>query len=153
MDLTSAVAVNVNAFFFDVTKFFKGQVRIIARAGASAHMKLLRQVLCEIGHFEFRDFFCIHRSTNRNGAFPWISFTIFSLRTFRKNPFYYLLCPVSISRLMKAKKSQNSRGKTRAMESHFYTMIFFFLSWEFSNEHSERFLTILFNTVLVFLEE
>ena len=108
MDLTAAVAVNVKAFFFrDVTKFFQGQVRIIARAGASARMKLLRQVLREIGHFEFRDFFCIHRSTNRNGAFPRISFTIFSLTTFRKNPFYYLLCPVSISRLMKAKKSRN----------------------------------------------
>ena len=40
------------------------------------------------------------------------------------------------------KKSRNSRGKTRAMETHFYTMEFWFLSQEFSYEHSERFLTL-----------
>jgi len=54
---------------------------------------------------------------------------------------------------MKAKKSRNSRGKTRAMETHFYIMEFFFLSPEFSYEHSERFLTIFFNAVFVFSEE
>ena len=85
------------------------QVRVIARAGHP------REVLREISRLgtslEFEDFFCIHRSTNRNGAFPRISFTIFSLRTFRKNIFYYLLCPVSISRLMKAKNLEIREGR------------------------------------------
>ena len=39
---------------------------------------------------------------------------------------YFFLCCVRISRLMNAKKSRNSRGKTRAMETHFYIMEFFF---------------------------
>ena len=41
-----------------------------------------------------------------------------------------------ISRIMNGQKSRNSRGKTRAMESHFFT-IDFFLSRQFSYEHSE----------------
>ena len=36
------------------------------------------------------------------------------------------LCCFRISRIMNAKKSRNSRGKTRAMETHFYTMQFLF---------------------------
>ena len=40
------------------------------------------------------------------------------------------------------KKTRNSREKTWAMESHFYSMDFFFLSREFSYIHSETFLTI-----------
>jgi len=35
-------------------------------------------------------------------------------------------------------------SKTRAMETHFYTMRFFFLSQECSYEHSERFLPLFF---------
>ena len=57
-------------------------------------------------------------------------FTRIFLGTFRTIP-YYFLCRVSISRIMNAKKSRNSRGKTRAMETHFYTTDFFFLSREF----------------------
>ena len=34
----------------------------------------------------------------------------------------FFLCPVSISRIMNAKTTRNSKGKTRAMETHFYTM-------------------------------
>jgi hypothetical protein len=37
------------------------------------------------------------------------------------------------------KKSRNSRGKSRAMETHFYPIHFFFLSLVFSYEHAERF--------------
>ena len=53
------------------------------------------------------------------------------------------------SRIMNGKKSRNSRGKTRAMETHLYTMDFFFLSQEFSYEHSERFLTIFFYPISI----
>ena len=54
------------------------------------------------------------------------SFTRFSLWIFRMNPYYFFLSPITIPRIMNAKKTRNSRGKTRAMETHFYTMQFFF---------------------------
>jgi len=107
VDLTSAVAVNANAFFFvDVTKFFTvpGTSSHHCQSGASVHLKLLVVSSCEIGHFEFPDFFCIHRSTNMNWALPRISFTRFSSWKFRNIPFYYFVCLVSISRSMNAKK-------------------------------------------------
>ena len=72
------------------------------------------------------------------------SFTRIFLLTLRTIPYNCLLCCVSISRVMNAKKTRNSSGKTRAMESHFYSMEFFFLSQEFSKIHSEKFLTISF---------
>ena len=51
------------------------------------------------------------------------------------------------------KKPRNSTGKTRTMDSHFYNMyLFFFLSQDFSYEHSQRFLPIFFFALLVFLE-
>ena len=59
---------------------------------------------------------------------PWIFF--FLSREFSyihsERFFTFFLCCVRISRIMNAKKSRNSRGKTRAMESHFYTMEYFF---------------------------
>ena len=42
------------------------------------------------------------------------------------------------------KKTRNSRGKSRAMETHFYPIHFFFLSLVFSYEHEERFPTLFF---------
>ena len=66
-----------------------------------------REVLREISRLgtslEFEDFFCIHRSTNRNGAFPRISFTRLFLWTFRNILYYFLLCHVSISTVLNAK--------------------------------------------------
>ena len=59
------------------------------------------------------------------------------------------LCPFSISRIVNAKKSRNSRGKSRAMETHFYPVE---LSLDFSYENSETFSTIFFYALLVFLE-
>ena len=52
-------------------------------------------------------------------------FTRIFLFTSRKIPYNFFLCCVCISRVMNAKKSRNSKGKTRAMETHFYTMEFF----------------------------
>ena len=74
----------------------------------------------------------------------FFSFTRIFLHTFRKIPYNFFLCCVRISRIMNAKKSRNSRGTTRAMESHFDSMDFFFLSREFFYIHSEIFLTIFF---------
>ena len=65
----------------------------------------------------------------------FFSFTRIFLGTFRNIPYNFLLCCVRISRIMNVKKTRNSRGKTRSMESHFYTIVF--LSQEFSYEHSE----------------
>ena len=61
--------------------------------------------------------------------FFFTSFTRIFLWTLRTIPYNFFLCRVSISRLMNAKEKKtprNSSGKTRAMESHFYTMDFFF---------------------------
>ena len=55
----------------------------------------------------------------------FFSFTRIFLHTFRKIPYFFFLNCNRISRIMNAKKSRNSRGKTRAMESHFYTMDLF----------------------------
>ena len=56
----------------------------------------------------------------------FFSFTTFFLWTFRKITYYFCFCPVSISRIMNAKKTRNSRGKTRVLENHFYVIDFFF---------------------------
>ena len=100
----------------------------------------------------FQYFFCIHRYTNRNGAFPRISFITFSLWTFRNISLYYLSCLKSICRLMNAQKTRNSKGRQGAMETNFYSMDFFFLPREFLYIHSEKFLTIFFYAVFVFPE-
>ena len=50
----------------------------------------------------------------------FFSFTRFSLGTLRKIPYFFFLCPVSISRIMYAKKKLEIWGKSRAMETHFY---------------------------------
>ena len=63
-------------------------------------------------HFYTMEFFC--------------PFTRIFLYTSRKIPYNFFLCCARTSRIMKAKKSRNSRGKTRAMETHFYIMEFFF---------------------------
>ena len=56
----------------------------------------------------------------------FFSFTRIFLWTSRTIPYYIFSCRVSISRIMNGKKSRNSRGKTRAMETHFYTIQFLF---------------------------
>ena len=40
----------------------------------------------------------------------------------------------------------------KAMETHFYTAIFFFLSLDFSYDHAEKLNTIFFYALFVFLE-
>ena len=73
--------------------------------------------------------------SNGNTLLPhrfFFSFTSFLLRTRTKIPYSFFLCFVSISRIMNAKKSRNSRGKSRAMETHFYPIEFFFLSLDLS---------------------
>ena len=63
-----------------------------------------------------------HTST----PYIFFSFTSFFLWTRRKIPYSFFLCPVNISRIMNAKKTRNPRRKSRAMETHFYPIIFFF---------------------------
>ena len=58
-------------------------------------------------------------------------FTRFFLWTLRKIPYSFFLCPVSISRIINAKKTRNPRRKSRAMETHFYPIEFFFLFTRF----------------------
>ena len=73
-----------------------------------------------------RFFFCIHQSANTNGAFPRISFTLFSLWTFRNIPYYFFLCPFSISRVMNEKKSSKFEREDKSKENPLlYNGIFF----------------------------
>ena len=64
-------------------------------------------------------------SRNRNGAFPRISFTtkqIFPMNILKYSLLLFIM-PCWYFQINECtKKSRNSRGKTRAMESHFYTM-------------------------------
>ena len=67
--------------------------------------------------------------------------------------FTFFLCCVRISRIMNAKKiSKFEREDERNEIPLLQHAIFFFLSREFSCEHSQRFLPIFCNAVLVFLE-
>ena len=73
----------------------------------------------------------------------------------QKDSQLFFIMPVNISRLMKKKKkkkSRNSREKTQAMETHFYTINLFFLSPDIFYEHSEIFPTIFYYAPIVFLD-
>ena len=110
MDFTAAVAVNVNVFFyFEVKMFFevKEQVRVIARAGASART--------EIGHFpQIRIFFFAflgleiemgHSFDNfLSRHFPYEHSEIFSTN------FYYAL-PVFLEQWLHKKKLEIREGR------------------------------------------
>ena len=58
----------------------------------------------------------------------FFSFTRFFLWSWRKIKYFFFLCPVRISRIMNAKKVVIRQGRQRAMETHLYTMDFFFSS-------------------------
>ena len=101
VDLTSAVPVNVNAFFFfpEVTKFFSVQVRIIARAGASA-----RAPSC-LWHWALPSCFKTRATETRFYTMAFFfSFTRIILYTFRKIPHNFFLICARISSIMNAKK-------------------------------------------------
>ena len=82
----------------------------------------------------------------------FFSFTGFVLWKCRKIKYYFFLCPVSISRIMNAKTTRISKGKTRAMETHFYTMEKQILLLDFPYEYSVWIRTIFFYPPLLFLE-
>ena len=67
---------------------FKGQVRVIAGAGASACMKLLT-LGPRISRFFFFSFIVIQIGMEHSRIY----FTIFSLRTFRKITYYFIFMP------------------------------------------------------------
>ena len=83
----------------------------------------------------------------------FFSFTRIFLHTFRKIPYNFFLCCVRISRKMNAKKSRNSKGRQGAMESHFYSMEFFFFFHEnFSTYILKYSLQFFFYAVFAFPE-
>ena len=97
------------------------QVRVIARAGTSTwsswdwalplNFKIFFAFIglqIEMGHS--LEFLSLHFPYEHSERFLTIFF----------------LCAVSISVIVNAKKSRNSIGKTRAMETHLYTMQFLF---------------------------
>ena len=103
------------------------QVRVIARAGTSAWSSSWDWAL----PLNFKIFFCIHRSTNRNGAFPRISFTRLFLWTFRNIFYYFLLCHVSISTVLNAKINSTFEREDKSNGNPLLHQGFFFLSREF----------------------
>ena len=114
-------------FFSEVTKFFSVQVRIIARAGASA-----RAPSC-LWHWALPSCFKTRATETRFYTMEFFfSFTRIILYTFRKIPHNFFLICARISSIMNAKKISKFEGKTKGMESHLYNMVFFFLSREFS---------------------
>ena len=135
-------------FFSEVTKFFRVQVRIIARAGASARAKLFVRLGTSLLFQDKSN----GNSLLHHGIFFFLSRELSYIHSERFLIIFFMLCSYFQYNECK-KKSRNSRGKKRAMETHFYTMdFFFFLSRELSYIHSERFLIIFFYAVLVFPE-
>ena len=91
-------------------------------------------------HFYTMDFF-----------FLSLDFPIWRLR---KIPYYFFLCPVSISRIINAKKnSKFERADKTNGKPLLHHGFCFFLSLDFSYEHSERLPTIFVYALLVFLEK
>ena len=77
---------------------------------------------------------------------------IFLMNTHKDSlPFFFMPSQYFQNNECKKKKTRNSRGKSRAMETHFHPIIFFF-SLDCSYEHLERFPTVFFHTLLVFVE-
>ena len=137
----------MNGIFFLITKFFSVPG---TSSGASARMKLPFKFLVTLGtSLEISVW-----SRNRSGAFPRISFTtnyIFPMNILKYSLLLFIM-PVRISGLMNAQKISKFETEDKCNVIPFYTMDFFFLSREFSNIHSERFLTIFFYALFVFPE-
>ena len=94
MELTSVVSGNVNVFFFFEVKMFKGQVRVIARAGASARMKLLTLGTSLEFHVFF--FFFIHRYKKKNRAFSNLFHYIFPMNIQKDCLVFFFYAPLGI---------------------------------------------------------
>ena len=90
----------------------------------------------------------MYRKSNGNPLLLHVFFffpTRFSHMKIKKDSLLFFLMPCLYFQNHECKKkTRNSRGKTRPMENHFYTMDFFFLSLDFPYEHSERLPTIFF---------
>ena len=72
---------------------------------------------------------CAHEKQWKPTSTPWnffSSFTIFSLWKFRMFTCYFFYALLVFLHSWMKKKTRNSRGKTRPMETHIYTMDFFF---------------------------
>ena len=85
-----------------------------------------------------------HRLHNRRPRGHYFNFFSlqFSYEHSEISPSFLFFMSYCISRTMNAKKkTRNSRGKSKAMETHFYPIEFFFISLDFSCELSERFPT------------
>ena len=81
----------------------------------------------------------------------FFSFMRIFLYTFRNIPYNFFNL-FSYFQNNECKKSRNSRGKTRAMESHFYSMDFFFFHENFPKYIHKHSLKFLFYAVFVFPE-
>ena len=86
---------------------------------------------------------------------PYIFFflsLVFSYEHAERFPAFFL-CLLSISRIMNAKKNSKSEREVKSNGNTLLTHTFFlFLSLDCSYEHSERFPTIFFHALLVFVQ-
>ena len=130
----------------EVTKFFRVQVRIIARAGASARAPSCLWDWALLSCFKTRA-----TETRFYTMEFFFSFTRIILYTFRKihYNFFFMLC--SYFQYNECKKNLEIReGRKEQWKPTSTPWNFFFLSREFSYIHSDTFLTIFFYAVFVF---
>ena len=129
--------------FFSLTKFFPWTFRKIP----------YYSFLCPVtisGVMNAKKISKFEREVKSNGntLLPhtfFFSFTSFFLWTRRKIPYSFFLCPVSISRIMNAKKNLEIREGSQEQWKHTSKpWNYFFLSLNFPHKHSEIFPTIFF---------
>ena len=93
--------------------------------------------------------------SNGNTLLPHTFFflsLVFSYEHVERFPTLFFVCPVSISRIMNAKKNSKFEREVKSNGNTLLSHTFFFLSLDCSYEHSERFPTIFFHALLVFVQ-
>ena len=116
-------------FFFSFTRIFLHTFRKIPYIFILCYVRISR--IMNAKNLEIREGRQEQWNPTSTAWNFFFSFTRIFLGTFRNIPYNFLLCCVRISRMMTVKETRNSRGKTRSMESHFYTIDFFFFHKNF----------------------
>ena len=116
-DKSNGIPLLTHGIFFSFTRIFQNTFRKIPYNFFFMLFSYFQNNECKkISKFDRQD---------KSNGIPLVQhgfFFSFTRIFFRNFPYNFLLWCVRISRIMNVKKSRNSRGKTRAMESHFFTI-------------------------------